>query len=125
MENPAAKHRSTHRGLSGRVALWALLALGVTGASNYAEADPCSSGIVAPKPSEAGAHLQAVRPPEHSDPCADGTIDAFEDDDSGCDGVIAPNPEATESLVLTSSRVARPVSDALARSRLARGPPPA
>jgi len=122
----AAFQIATSRWQGGRVALFALLALFTTGASSPSGMTTCiRADLALAPPSTADNHAQLERPSTRADRCADATIDASEDDDSGRGGPNSLCPQRTETVLIASSPITRPVNDLLARSYLARGPPSA
>lgn len=114
-----------NRGLGGLVALFALLAISSTGAAIPATIHGSAGVDIAPASSS--TDVSSVKRPgsPHKGLCADGAIDAFEDDHPSCDSLEAGCLQGTESPARCSPRVERFVSADLSCAHLARGPPSA
>jgi hypothetical protein len=114
----------TRRQVGGAVVLLALLALFASAASASSQADTdAPADLQLAPPSATDGHAELAPHPEHVEPCADGTIDSWEDDDSGHGQLACSCTERTESPIGASPSVERPKSDVVPRSYLARGPP--
>jgi hypothetical protein len=122
---PAENQCMTNRRLGRRFVMLALLVISAAGVFSPTESHASTRRDVAFAPPAADTPL--LREPSSGDTgvCADGAIDAFEDDHLCCD---LPNPACLQRIELLATclpRVARFASIDLARSHLARGPPSA